>query len=439
VSESSGKSSSLERKRRNTILLLLLLLLLIGLITSYRSELFGPGGLFDLTHFSNKALSSQDSLRIADSLSREQVVRDSLSREQTRLDSLRREKLRLDSLQHISDSLTSLTYGTDSLSRARFVKDSLAQESINRQKKQADSLTREQVRLDSLNRAKSKLDSLNQEKKRFDSLSREKIRLDSLKNIAEKKDTIAPWVYPDPSGGLHFSAVKITFFANEPSDIFWRFSSESQFKLWDKGAFVLSSNEEIFFYGIDGAGNRSETKSKKYVFEKAPQVGSCPNGMTFINSEGGGFCIDVYEWPNKKGAKPISNVSVSEASDSCFSKGKRLCTSNEWESACEGKHNWSYPYGSTYEQHACVTQENSRKKSGEFGECRGWYAVHDMVGNLAEWTSTPASQDKRFNIVKGGFWESGKAADCRQERYSYYPQNKHNPGGFRCCKDSGNK
>jgi hypothetical protein len=59
-----------------------------------------------------------------------------------------------------------------------------------------------------------------------------------------------------------------------------------------------------------------------------------------------------------------------------------------------------------------------------------------MSGNLAEWTNTPSARNKQFYNVMGGFWESGRQASCFERRYSYFPQNRHNPVGFRCCADT---
>ena len=58
-----------------------------------------------------------------------------------------------------------------------------------------------------------------------------------------------------------------------------------------------------------------------------------------------------------------------------------------------------------------------------------------MSGNLLEWTSTRAAENGTFTYAMGGFWESGPKSACGDKRYSYYPQNRHNPVGFRCCGD----
>jgi formylglycine-generating enzyme required for sulfatase activity len=118
------------------------------------------------------------------------------------------------------------------------------------------------------------------------------------------------------------------------------------------------------------------------------------------------------------------------------SRSKRLCSTEEWSLACSGPHSSAYPYGRLYESHACVTGDTAAWPSGFKPECRGYFDVYDMSGNLMEWTNTRSMTNRQFYNVMGGFWESGSASDCFGARYSYYPQNRHNPVGFRCCADA---
>jgi formylglycine-generating enzyme required for sulfatase activity len=148
------------------------------------------------------------------------------------------------------------------------------------------------------------------------------------------------------------------------------------------------------------------------------------------------FCIDRYEWPNRKGHLPRAYVSVFQAMDTCASAGKRLCTADEWTIACTGPYGWKYPYGALYERYACFTHDTTARPSGSRPECRGYFGIFDMSGNCAEWTSTRSAVNPRFYNVMGGFWESGPQSGCFDVRYSYFPQNRHNPVGFRCCKDA---
>jgi len=251
------------------------------------------------------------------------------------------------------------------------------------------------------------------------------------------KDTVAPWVYPEPTGGVYFEPVKVSFIVSEQCSVFYKRSKDGEYKIYGGETILISQNSVLYYYAVDSCGNLFEEQKKVYDFRQKQAQSICPDGMAFVESTHGNFCIDQYEWKNRRGARPLNNISWQEARDSCLSVGKRLCTAQEWTTACKGPYNWKYPYGEKYIRRACATQDSTYKKSGEAGECRGWYAIYDMSGNLAEWTSTRAVENNRFFVVKGGFWESGNSADCDMSRYSYYPQNQHNQVGFRCCKDNG--
>jgi hypothetical protein len=247
-------------------------------------------------------------------------------------------------------------------------------------------------------------------------------------------DTVAPWVYPDPSGGLHYTSLTIQFVHSEPCSILWKLSDTARWTHYTE-PFTISETGHLYYYGIDSCGNAMEVRDEYYEIERMPSDTNCPSDMTYISVGTTRFCIDKYEWPNTKGARPASFVSIYHAMDSCFTAGKRLCTSDEWTLACTGPQGWRYPYGSTFEPRACVTSDTVPKPSGAMGECRGYFDVYDMSGNLAEWTQTPSVHNSQFYNVMGGFYNSGPQSGCFDTRYSYYPQNRHNPVGFRCCKD----
>jgi hypothetical protein len=250
-------------------------------------------------------------------------------------------------------------------------------------------------------------------------------------------DTLMPWVYPDPSGGLHQGPVTIRFHANKPCVILWQRASQEQWKDYDGGEIVITESDALLFRATDRCGNIMETREELYDIERKKETSDCPQNMDMISIATMRFCIDRYEWPNQKSARPQAYVSLYQATDSCFSRGKRLCTSEEWSLACSGPYSWNYPYGQRYEPYACATSDTAPRPSGSKPECRAYFGTFDMAGNLAEWTSTPAKEDRHFNNVVGGFWESGPRSGCFEKRYSYYPQNRHNPVGFRCCKDIG--
>ena len=263
--------------------------------------------------------------------------------------------------------------------------------------------------------------------------------LDSLAAVAQNRcsqDSTAPIFYPISPSGNYQALVSLDFYRSEPATIF---ASHKRLGPYMEVVepLVLRENRTLYLYAVDSCNNTSDTISRVYTIGAKEEM-DCPKGMvSVVGSSGSSFCIDQYEWPNKKGAQPTTRVTYAQAQDSCYIVGKRLCSADEWTTACEGPHEWKYPYGNSYEQHICVTKESRSQRSGRSQGCRSWNPVFDMVGNVAEWTSTPARQNNRFYVVKGGFWESATNATCGGERYSYYPNNKHNPVGFRCCQDDG--
>lgn len=250
------------------------------------------------------------------------------------------------------------------------------------------------------------------------------------------EDTVKPWVYPDPSGGLHYGEVDVKLFCTKSAVIEWRFKNDKEWKAYRGRPIKITTSNSICYKAKDSCGNIMEMKCEEYEIGKKPDEKMCPKDMAHIKIGAKSFCIDRYEWPNIKGKKPSSNVSLYQAQDSCFTKGKRLCTTEEWSLSCGGAYNWKYAYGNRYEPNACNTRDTSVAKSGERPECRGYFEIFDMSGNLAEWTDTKSRKNSEFYNVMGGFWQSGPQSTCFDPRYSYFPQNHHNPVGFRCCKDA---
>jgi hypothetical protein len=248
-------------------------------------------------------------------------------------------------------------------------------------------------------------------------------------------DTSALWIYPDPSGGLHRNAVSVSFGANKACSIRYRFNKNGEWINYGGTPFRIDQTATLQYEAVDSCGRNMEMRAEFYEIELSNALSPCTSGMEHVKVGSVELCIDRYEWPNKRGVKPQAYISLYQAMDSCYSRGKRLCTSEEWSIACTGPYSWKYPYGQAYERYACATNDTSVAFSGSRPECRGYFAVYDMSGSLLEWTSTKSSENRQFYNVMGGFWESGSQSGCFDKRYSYYPENKHNPVGFRCCSD----
>ncbi|HXX68411.1 MAG TPA: SUMF1/EgtB/PvdO family nonheme iron enzyme [Polyangiaceae bacterium] len=170
------------------------------------------------------------------------------------------------------------------------------------------------------------------------------------------------------------------------------------------------------------------------------------------------FCIDRFEYPNRRGAYPWIMVDFFEARNLCARDGKRLCTEAEWTFACEGEEAMPYPYGYDRGADVCVIDRPWREvnevallpresdhalreidrlwqgeASGTRPRCRSPFGVYDMTGNVDEWT-TSVQPGERPSIFKGGYWGPVRAR-CRPstrvhgEDFAFYQQ------GLRCCGD----
>ena len=178
--------------------------------------------------------------------------------------------------------------------------------------------------------------------------------------------------------------------------------------------------------------------------EKRPDSAGRPStdaGMVRI----GDFYIDKYEYPNRKGSLPKVDISWTQARDLCLAEGKRLCSENEWEKACKGPQSLLYGYGMTFEQGRCNTPFKEGEiwnrgpgatPSGEFARCTNGYGVHDMIGNVWEWTDGWYSREKKWRVVRGGSWFHSVNLARSDVRYGPYLSSDYQLDliGMRCCR-----
>src|SRR5689334_13259428 len=81
--------------------------------------------------------------------------------------------------------------------------------------------------------------------------------------------------------------------------------------------------------GVGGGGAVGSSVASASASSGGP---ACPPDMALAAS----FCIDRWEAPNQLGEKPLVMQSAVLAESWCAKKGKRLCTEDEWDTACEG-------------------------------------------------------------------------------------------------------
>ncbi|HVE86708.1 MAG TPA: SUMF1/EgtB/PvdO family nonheme iron enzyme [Myxococcales bacterium] len=166
-----------------------------------------------------------------------------------------------------------------------------------------------------------------------------------------------------------------------------------------------------------------------------PMMGFDERALGAVDVEA--FCVDEYEYPNRKGEQPIVNVSWSDAKKQCEKKGKRLCSEQEWEKACKGRQSFRFPYGDVFDPNACNTEKkggDDREISGAgmFPLCASAYGVKDLSGNVAEWTDTQFAGHSDRTQKGGSFDRPDYAARCSARR-SGASSAKTPEVGFRCC------
>lgn len=176
------------------------------------------------------------------------------------------------------------------------------------------------------------------------------------------------------------------------------------------------------------------------------------------------FCMDRFEYPNRVGEKPRVLTSYLDAEQLCRAQGKRLCTEDEFNFACEGPE--STPYATGYERDAtkcnydreyrrpdltrrmkkydeCPLDEHckselarldQRHAIGSTLKCVSPFGIVDLNGNVNEWVTLPKQKAPNRSGLKGGWW--GPVRDrCRPTVTFHKEEDYGYEAGFRCCAD----
>jgi formylglycine-generating enzyme required for sulfatase activity len=182
-------------------------------------------------------------------------------------------------------------------------------------------------------------------------------------------------------------------------------------------------------------------------------------GLSLLEGPTSGIrvCMDQFEAPNQRGAKPLVLQSYRGAKRWCEKRGKRLCSETEWELACEGPHHFPLAYGWTVDKRLCnsakqwlavnfdafgKTREEAQAEtdrlwqgtpSGRYRTCVSAFGVYDMMGNVEEWVGTREGRSWPGALM-GGFWAKPWTG-CRGTNDAHEPDFAFYETGFRCCKE----
>jgi hypothetical protein len=223
----------------------------------------------------------------------------------------------------------------------------------------------------------------------------------------------------------------------------------------------------------------------------AKKSGPCPDEMALVTKGDLRVCVDKWEgslveiqedgeeraWSpylpvddghvvkavSKAGVTPQGYIDRDSAQGACESAGKRLCQMEEWTAACEGPEQNPYPYGAELNESACNIHgksplgelfsasfkeflydsrvmndpslnalEGTVAKTGAYGQCVNGYGIHDIVGNLHEWTA------EKNGAFRGGYYQDAhkNGEGCKYVTTAHAPTYHDYSTGFRCCKDA---
>jgi hypothetical protein len=164
----------------------------------------------------------------------------------------------------------------------------------------------------------------------------------------------------------------------------------------------------------------------------------------------------------RMGVRPSGYVTGLVAESACANAGKRLCSLDEFVTACRGEDDTLFPYGDSYidgvcnvfrEDHpASILHGNSSvghldprlnrvraagkpllRPTGATPECRSRWgndAIYDMVGNLDEWV------DEEGGAFAGGFYSRSTRSGCEALVTAHPKVYLDYSTGVRCCKDA---